>query len=158
MIAQGSTGASPGGATAAPYPVSATVCDLGAVPVGGGDGARWSLPHGGDLDANLVGLGPGSVIGSHRNDEVDVLVYVQSGAGELTIDDEVHSVRGGWVVLVPRGSCRSVRASNRGLVYLSIHRRRDGLQLGSRAAVRRDGAGVRSGADARTAPRGEQTS
>jgi quercetin dioxygenase-like cupin family protein len=115
---------------------SLTACDLGAVSVAGGDGVRWSLPHCGDLDANLVSLGPGSVIESHRNDEVDVLVYVQSGTGELAVDGESHAVKGGWLVLVPRGASRSIRASNRGLVYLSIHRRRDGLQLGTRPAVR----------------------
>jgi quercetin dioxygenase-like cupin family protein len=116
-----------------------TVCDLGAVPVVGGDGARWSLPHGGDLDANLVSLGAGSAIDEHRNDEVDVLIYVQSGSGELTVDGEVHVVEGGWLVLIPRGTCRSMRASNRGLVYLSIHRRRDGLQLTARPAVPLEG-------------------
>ena len=30
------------------------VADLGSVDLSGGSGAVWSLPHDGDLDANLV--------------------------------------------------------------------------------------------------------
>jgi quercetin dioxygenase-like cupin family protein len=113
----------------AEHHASATLVDLGAVPTGGGDGVVWSLPHGGDLDANLVRLGPHAAIGEHRNDEVDVLVYVQSGSGELTVADEAHPLSGEHLALIPRGRRRSIRAGSRGLVYLSIHRRRDGLAL-----------------------------
>ncbi len=113
----------------------ATVTDLGAVPTRGGDGVVWSLPHGGDLDANLVRLGPGAAIGEHCNDEVDVLVYVQSGSGELTMDEEVQPVAAGNLALIPRDSRRSIRAGNRGLTYLSIHRRRNGLTLKQRSGT-----------------------
>jgi quercetin dioxygenase-like cupin family protein len=106
-----------------------TVTDLGALPTWGGDGVVWSLPHGGDLDANLVRLGPDAAIGEHRNDEVDVLVYVQSGTGELVGDGRVQRLSGQVAALIPRGSRRSIRAGTRGLTYLSIHRRRDGLAL-----------------------------
>jgi regulator of cell morphogenesis and NO signaling len=112
-----------------------TVTDLGAVPTSGGDGVVWSLPHGGDLDANLVRLGPGAAIGEHRNDEVDVLIYVQSGTGELTFDKELQPLAGENVALIPRGSRRSIRAGQRGLTYLSIHRRRNGLTLKQRPGV-----------------------
>ncbi len=108
---------------------SVTVTDLGAVPTGGGDGVVWSLPHGGDLDANLVRLGPGAAIGEHRNDEVDVVVYVQSGSGELVVDGGLQALAGETLALIPRGRWRSIRAGNHGLTYLSIHRRRSGLTL-----------------------------
>lgn len=117
------------------------VTDLGAVPTSGGDGVVWSLPHGGDLDANLVRLGPGAAIGEHRNDEVDVLIYVQSGSGELAQGEEVQPLSGENLALIPRGSRRSIRAGNRGLTYLSIHRRRNGLTLKQRP-----------GADSRSSP------
>jgi hypothetical protein len=39
----------------------------------------------GDLQANLVRLGVGDRIQPHRNDEVDVVVVVVSGRGELTL-------------------------------------------------------------------------
>ena len=54
--------------------------DLGAVS--GSGGAVWSLPHGGDLNANLVRLDASGRIGEHINDDVDVLLFVQSGGGE----------------------------------------------------------------------------
>jgi quercetin dioxygenase-like cupin family protein len=121
---------SPGALVSEPaHEESVTLIDLGSVPTGGVDGAIWSLPHGGDLDGNLVRLGPGGVIGEHVNDEVDVLVYVQSGSGELVVDGEVHALAGEHLALVARGRRRSIRAGTRGLVYLSIHRRRNGLAV-----------------------------
>ena len=109
-----------------------TMADLGALPTSGGDGVVWSLPHDGDLDANLVRLGPDAAIGEHRNDEVDVFIYVQSGSGELVGDGRVRPLSGQHIALIPRGSRRSIRAGNRGLTYLSIHRRRNGLTLKQR--------------------------
>ncbi len=111
------------------HPEAMTVTDLGGVPTSGRDGVVWSLPHGGDLDANLVRLGPDAAIGEHCNDEVDVLIYVQSGSGELTRDDAVLPLSGEDLALIPRGSRRAIRAGNRGITYLSIHRRRNGLTL-----------------------------
>ena len=67
------------------------VVDLGAARSGSG-GAIWSLPHGGDLDANLVRLDPGAAIGSHVNIDVDVLLLVQSGTGELIVDGQARRV------------------------------------------------------------------
>src|SRR5262245_25006400 len=87
-------------------------------------GAVWSLPHGGDLDANLVRLAPGATIGEHVNDEVDVLMVIRSGDGELTVDRVVHPLVVSSVAMVPKGAGRGVRAGERGLAYLSIHRRR----------------------------------
>ncbi len=113
-----------------------SVTDLGALPTGGGDGVVWSLRHGGDLDANLVRLGPDAAIGEHRNDEVDVLIYVQSGSGELVGDGHVQPLSGQHVALIPRGSRRSIRAGIRGLTYLSIHRGRIGLTVTQHPDVR----------------------
>lgn len=115
----------------ADYPASVT--DLGAVATRGSDGVVWSLPHGGDLDTNLVHLGPAAAIGEHRNREVDVLVYVQSGSGVLTVDGASHPLASEHLALIPRGCARSVVAGTRGLTYLSIHRRRAGLSLTPRS-------------------------
>lgn len=46
-------------AGAAVAAASGIVVDLGATDTRGRDGVVWSLPHGGDLDANLVRLGGG---------------------------------------------------------------------------------------------------
>ncbi len=108
------------------------VADLGTVETTGAAGVVWSLPHGGDLDGNLVRLGPGDAIAEHVNDQVDVLVFVQSGDGRLTIDGEPHDLHSDVVALVPRGCRRRIVAGPRGVTYLSIHRRRGPLQVQTR--------------------------
>lgn len=110
---------------------SSVVADLGSLSPGGGPGAVWSLPHGGDLDANLVRLRAGDVIDTHVNDDVDVLVYVQSGGGDLTVDDDEHHLRSDVLVLIPRGARRRITAGPTGMYYLSVHRRRSPLTITS---------------------------
>jgi mannose-6-phosphate isomerase-like protein (cupin superfamily) len=105
------------------------VVDLAGLAGDGADGAIWSLPHGGDLDANVVRIGDGNAIADHVNGEVDVLVMVWSGTGELVVDDRATALRPGIVVSVPRGARRAVRAHGSDLTYLSIHRRREGLTI-----------------------------
>lgn len=109
--------------------IGAVVADLGTMPGTGAGGAVWSLPHGGDLDANFVRLDAGRGIAMHVNDEVDVLIFVQSGTGEIDIDGDVHRLRSDVLVLVPRGSSREVKAGRNGIYYLSVHRRRDPLTI-----------------------------
>ena len=113
-------------------PTRGTVVDLGATETGGRAGVVWSLPHGGDLDANLVHLGPDGVIGAHVNDEVDVLLSIVAGRGELTVDGTSHELRRDILAVVPKGSRRQVLAGAEGLTYLSIHRRRGPLGIGPR--------------------------
>lgn len=93
-------------------------------------GAVWSLPHGGDLDANLVRLGDGDQIDEHVNDDVDVLIVVWDGNGQLTIDDRPTTLRSGVVISIPRGSRRAIRSASGPLSYLSVHRRRGPLTIG----------------------------
>lgn len=107
------------------------VVDLGAAPSGSG-GAVWSLPHGGDLDANLVRLEPGGGIGAHVNEEVDVLLFVQSGTGELSVDGDLRPLGADHLALVPKGSQRSIVAGATGITYLSVHRRRSPLAIKQR--------------------------
>ena len=95
-------------------------------------GAVWSLPHGGDLDANLVRLAPSACIPEHVTRDVDVLVVVRSGGGELVVDETSHALTETTVALVPRDSSRSIRAGDGGLDYLSIHRRREAMQIRDR--------------------------
>jgi mannose-6-phosphate isomerase-like protein (cupin superfamily) len=99
---------------------------------GEGGGAVWSLPHDGDLDANMIRLHGGQEIGDHVNDEVDVLVVVWHGAGEIAIDDRSLPLRPGVLVLVPMGSSRAIRAGHQGVSYLTVHRRRGPLTIGRR--------------------------
>jgi quercetin dioxygenase-like cupin family protein len=93
-------------------------------PVGG---VVWSLPHGGDLDANLVRLPGGSAIVEHVEGVLDVFVVVQAGTGELTVDGRPIGLHPDVAVLVPRGARRAVAAGPDGLSYLTVHRRRPSL-------------------------------
>lgn len=107
-----------------------TVIDLRSVDRGGADGAVWSLPHGGDLDANLVHLGPGGTVGTHVNDEVDVVFVGIDGAGWVTIDSVPYELRAGIVVAVPKGAERGVHAgAGVEVVYLTVHRARAGVRI-----------------------------
>src|SRR3954471_10105138 len=105
-------------------PTEPVVADLDLVDRSGGAGALWSLPHGGDLDANLVRLGPGEAIGAHVNSEGDVLVVGVGGAGTVDIDGATHDLRPSVVVLVPKGASRSITAGDGELLYLTVHRAR----------------------------------
>jgi quercetin dioxygenase-like cupin family protein len=95
-----------------------------------GSGVVWSLPHGGGLDANIVRLAAGDAIAEHVNDQVDVLVVVWSGSGELVVDERRVPLESGTITCVERGSNRSIRAGGDGLVYLSVHPRRGPLTIG----------------------------
>ena len=108
---------------------SAVVVELDRVPAGA-SGAAWSLPHDGDLDANLVRLGAGESIGAHENREVDVLIVVRRGDGSVRVDDVTWPLAAGSLAMVPVGSRRSITSGSTGLEYLSIHRRRSGLTIG----------------------------
>ena len=108
-------------------PGRAMVVDLDVAS--GVGGAVWSLPHGRDLDANLVRLAPGAAIGSHVNNDVDVLVVVREGDGELVVDGVAHALADSAVALVEKGAERSITAGADGFAYLSIHRRRSPLTI-----------------------------
>ncbi|MCB0965311.1 MAG: cupin domain-containing protein [Ilumatobacter sp.] len=95
-------------------------------------GAVWSLPHGGDLDANLVRLPGGDEIGRHTNDEVDVFVVAVAGSGVVLIDHHEVRVTAGSACLLPRGVERSIRAGADGLTYFTVHGRRSGLTIVAR--------------------------
>ena len=113
-------------------PIEPVVVDLDRVDRSGGAGALWSLPHGGDLDANLVRLAPGEAIGAHVNNEVDVLVVGVAGSGTVDIDGATHDLRPSVVVLVPKGLRRGITAGDVELRYLTVHRARAGLQIRTR--------------------------
>src|SRR5215218_7578506 len=105
--------------------------DLAGLVAGGNHpGALWRL-DGEDLQANLVRLGRGDRIAPHRNDEVDVLVVVVVGRGQLTLDGQVHPLAPMILAHLPKGTVRAIAAVNGPLAYLSVHRRRSGgLQVG----------------------------
>ena len=96
-------------------------------------GAVWSITGAErDLDSNLIRLPPGERIDLHVRAEVDVLIHVVSGAGALLLPEGEHPLRAGDVALLPRRSRRGFRTGADGLEYLTVHRRRQSLQIGTR--------------------------
>lgn len=96
-------------------------------------GAVWRLAeptrH---LDANVIAVPPGASIDAHVGPDEDVLWHVVAGGGTLATDDGDLVLAPGAVVWLPRRSQRAVTAGPEGLRYLSVHRRKSGLQIGSR--------------------------
>ncbi|HSO53810.1 MAG TPA: cupin domain-containing protein [Actinomycetes bacterium] len=105
--------------------------DLASLAAGGNHpGALWRL-DGEDLQANVIRLDRGDCIEPHCNDEVDVLMVVILGRGELTLDGQVHQLAPMVAAHLPKGTVRAVEAVDGPLAYLSIHRHRStGLQVG----------------------------
>lgn len=107
-----------------------TVINLLGIDCDGADGAVWSLPGGGDLNANLIHLGPGGTVGAHVNDEVDVLFLGIEGVGWVTIESARHELRAGAMIVVPKETKRAIEAGTTAdVTYLTVHRARPGLHI-----------------------------
>ena len=94
-------------------------------------GVIWALEYSGDLNANLVRFDAGRGVEEHSNDEVDVLFVGVAGSGIVRVDEEEHVLSAGTLVFAPRGAKRSTGASSDGFAYLTVHRRRGPLRIGS---------------------------
>ncbi|HLI15571.1 MAG TPA: hypothetical protein VKV23_05920 [Acidimicrobiales bacterium] len=95
-----------------------------------GRGVLWALEESADLNVNLARLEAGDEVGSHVNDDVDVLLLGLEGEG--TIESAAGRARLGplQLVHVPRGAPRRLVADEP-FSYLSLHRRRTGLSIRS---------------------------
>lgn len=100
-----------------------------------GDGVHWSVDRDVDLNVNLAHLDPGSRVAAHVNDEVDVLLVVPTGSGQILIDGSAHSLAPHVLVVVGRGTRRAMLASSDGLTYLTIHRSRPRLGITRRPST-----------------------
>lgn len=93
-------------------------------------GAAWSIAEPDrELDSNLIRLPAGDGIDPHVGAEVDTLIHVVRGSGTLVTEDAEESLRPGDVALLPRRTVRGFRAGDDGLEYLTVHRRRQSLQI-----------------------------
>ena len=107
--------------------MSVVAVDVTTLGIGGPGGAVWSLPHGGDLDANVVVVPAGEGIGRHVNDEVDVLVVGLAGTGTVEVDDAGHRLGADVVLHIPKHASRRITADpGAPLIYLTVHRARTG--------------------------------
>ena len=80
-----------------------------------------------DLDVTLLSWGEGRSIEAHVNSEVDVVLISIEGEGVVTIEGVAHELRPGQLLLIPKGSARSMESTSPRFSYLSLHRRRSGL-------------------------------
>ncbi|MFH7600197.1 hypothetical protein WDV06_34635 [Streptomyces racemochromogenes] len=109
---------------------TATVAGLLAAAVENQSGALWRL-RGTDrqLDANLVRHLPGAGGTQYTEDEVDVMLVVVSGTGILTLNGTQSHLAPGFLGLLPRGATRGLLAGPKGLVVLTVHRKRRGMSI-----------------------------
>lgn len=91
-------------------------------------GPLWGLASS-DLNATLLAWPPGHEVREHVNTELDVLLVVLQGGGSAVVDRREHALAAGRALLVEKGSTRTIRASDEGIRYLSVHRRRRPLQV-----------------------------
>lgn len=90
------------------------------------DGPIWSV-NSEQLNVNVVRLGGGAAVVEHVNDELDVLLAVFEGEGELLVGGVAQPLSAGLAVVIPKGEMRGLRCTAGPLVYLTCHRRRAGL-------------------------------
>lgn len=93
-------------------------------------GAVWRLQaRDRDLDSNIIALRPSGVIETHTGPDLDVLIHVLSGSGQLGTERGSIDLQPGALVWLPRRSRRRFSAGAHGLRYLTVHRRRQALVL-----------------------------
>ena len=113
--------------------VRLSVVDLAeSIAAAAGNGVQWSLSDPSQLNANVVHLEPGASIGEHVADDVDVIVIVLAGSGIVSAGDRQIELGAHHLVHLPAGLPRGTRAGQSGLTYLTVHRRRGGIQVGRR--------------------------
>ncbi|GAB2890498.1 cupin domain-containing protein [Streptomyces mayteni] len=90
----------------------------------------WRLAESGrQLDANVVRLRPDTGVGEHVEPELDVLLYVTEGGGQLRVGGEPRPLSPGSLAWLPRGTGRALAAGPDGLVYVTVHGRRPGATI-----------------------------
>ncbi|MGF2945786.1 DUF2249 domain-containing protein [Mycobacterium sp.] len=93
-------------------------------------GVSWKLQvRDRDLDSNVITLGPGGGIATHTGADVDVLIHVLSGSGQLTTEQGTINLSPGALLWLPRRSRRQFSAGPDGLRYLTVHQKREILPL-----------------------------
>lgn len=93
-------------------------------------GVVWKLPvRDRDLDSNVIALPADGSIEPHTGPELDVLIHVLGGSGQLTTERGTIDLAPGTLLWLPRRSRRAFTAGPSGLRYLTVHQRRQSLTL-----------------------------
>lgn len=97
-------------------------------------GVLWKLAESGrQLDANLVRLPAAERIDTHAEPDLDVLVLIVTGDGVMDTPEGALPLTEGGLLWLPHGSTRSITAGPHGLAYVTVHRRRPGMQIRRRS-------------------------
>jgi len=95
-------------------------------------GPLWGLESE-ELNATLLEWGPGEGPPAETvNEERDVLVFVHDGSLLVTLDGVERELAAGEALVVEKGVRRRLTAGAAGVRYLTVHRRRGGLQIAGR--------------------------
>ena len=93
-------------------------------------GVVWKLEVASrEIDADVTKLSAGQDTGMHVGPEIDALIHVLSGSGELTTELSTIELTAGALLWLPRRSRRQFVAGSDGLRYLTIHQKRQFLNL-----------------------------
>jgi uncharacterized protein (DUF2249 family)/quercetin dioxygenase-like cupin family protein len=114
--------------TALPRVVADTTALLTAEPAPGG--SIWQLEPGArDLDSNIIALPAGDEIGLHAGPNLDVLILVLQGSGQLQTELNVIELQQGALVWLPRNAQRRFIAGPEGIQYFTVHHRKPTLNI-----------------------------
>lgn len=110
--------------TSTPLPRLLATTSTGAdAPAEGG--AVWQLSaHQRDLDSAVISMPPNTTVERHVGPDLDVLIHVTGGFGELVTERGRVALAPGDLVWLPRRSQRKFAAGPDGLSYLTVSRRR----------------------------------
>ncbi|MEO6866843.1 MAG: hemerythrin domain-containing protein [Gaiellales bacterium] len=114
------------GVTAMPGVLRADLKMLGASR----RGIPWSAASR-DLNVTCLSWEPGHRIEAHRTSDRDIVVIGIDGSGTVTVEGVEQAVEPGTIVLSPAGTERCIEAGPDGFVYVSMHRRREAITLGT---------------------------
>ncbi|MFJ1812530.1 MULTISPECIES: cupin domain-containing protein [unclassified Streptomyces] len=134
-------GDSPNPAEGAPVP--RVLFDTGTLAALGpaSTGAVWRLAEPArQLDANIVRIPPDQRVEPHVEPDLDVVLLVVAGDGALITSDGPCSLTEGSLTWLPHGSTRGLVAGERGMSYLTVHRRRPGMRIQPAGRGRDQGA------------------
>lgn len=93
-------------------------------------GSIWQLEPGArDLDSNIIALPADDEIGLHIGPNLDVLILVLEGSGQLQTELNVLELQQGELVWLPRNAQRRFIAGPEGIRYLTVHHRKPTLNI-----------------------------
>jgi quercetin dioxygenase-like cupin family protein len=81
-----------------------------------------------DLNATKLVWDADEQVAEHVADR-DVVYVVLSGSATLRVDGAEHELSAGDVLVVEKGTRRGLVAGGDGVAYVTVHRRRAGLQI-----------------------------